>query len=200
MYESVELVRVMSQAQKILDFWFGPPKQASYATRQVWFIKQPEFDLEIRTHFLNDYEQAAAGNLDQWKNSPESCLALILLLDQFPRNMFRNTPQAFATDWQALSTAQYAVAQGYDRSLLPVQRWFIYLPFEHSENLEHQNRAVALFKQLSDDPDSADAIKYAIRHREVILKFGRFPHRNAILGRVSTAQEEEFLQQPGSSF
>lgn len=191
----------MSQPKKILDFWFGQPDGASYGKpRQVWFVKKPEFDLEMRTHFVSDYEQAAAGNLDDWKNSPQSCLALILLLDQFPRNMFRGTPQAFATDWQALSTAQYAIAQGYDRQLLPVQRWFVYLPFEHSENLEHQNQAVALFEQLRDDPDSADTINYAIRHREVILRFGRFPHRNAILGRTSTPDEEAFLQQPGASF
>ncbi len=191
----------MSQARKVLDFWFGQPELASYGKpRQVWFVKKPEFDLEMRTRFISDYEQAAAGNLDDWKNSPQSCLALILLLDQFPRNMFRGTPKAFATDWQALSTAQYAIAQAYDRELLPVQRWFVYLPLEHSENLEHQNQAVALFEQLRDDPDSADTINYAIRHREVILRFGRFPHRNAILGRVSTPEEEAFLQQPGSSF
>lgn len=191
----------MSQAQKVLDFWFGQSKQASYGQpRQIWFIKNLEFDQEVRTRFMPDYTQAQAGNLDSWKNSPQSCLALILLLDQFPRHMFRGTPQAFATDWQALSAAQYAIAQGYDRQLLPVQRWFIYLPFEHSENLDHQNQSVSLFEQLSDDPDSADTIQYAIRHRKVILRFGRFPHRNAILGRVSTAQEEEFLQEPGSSF
>ncbi len=191
----------MSQANKILDFWFGSPEQASYSKpRQAWFVKRPEFDLEVRSRFISDYEQAAAGMLDEWKNSPLSCLALILLLDQFPRNMFRNTAQAFATDWQALSAAEYALAQGYDRHLLPVQRWFIYCPFEHSENLEDQNRSVALFEQLSDDPDSADAIKYAIRHREVILRFGRFPHRNVILARTSTPEEEEFLKQLGSSF
>lgn len=191
----------MSQANKILDFWFGSPEQASYGKpRQAWFIKRPEFDLEVRSRFIADYEQAAAGMLDEWKNSPLTCLALILLLDQFPRNMFRNTVQAFATDWQALSTAEYAIAQGYDRDLLPVQRWFIYCPFEHSENLEDQNRSVALFEQLSDDPDSADAIRYAVRHREAIVRFGRFPHRNAILGRSSTPEEEEFLKQPGSSF
>lgn len=93
----------MSQARKILDFWFGQPEQASYGKpRQAWFIKKPEFDREMRTRFINDYEQAAAGNFDDWKNSPQSCLALILLLDQFPRNMFRGTPQAFASDWQAL--------------------------------------------------------------------------------------------------
>lgn len=191
----------MSQPKRILDFWFGQPEQASYGKpRQAWFIKKPEFDREIRTYFMADYEQAAAGELEEWKNSPLSCLALILLLDQFPRNMFRQSAQAFATDWQALTAAQFAIKQGYDRELLPTQRWFIYCPFEHSENLEHQNQAVALFELLSDDPDSADAIRYAIRHREVILQFGRFPHRNAILERVSTPAEEEFLQQPGSSF
>jgi uncharacterized protein (DUF924 family) len=185
----------------ILDFWFGSPEQDSYGKpRQIWFVKKTEFDREVQARFLSDYEQAAAGELDSWKSHPLSCLALILLLDQFPRNMFRGTAQAFATDWQALSTAQYAIAQGYDRELLPVQRWFIYCPFEHSENLEDQNHSVALFQQLSDDPDSADAINYALRHREVILRFGRFPHRNEILERVSTPEELEFLQQPGSSF
>ena len=189
------------QAEKILNFWFGEPNQPTYGKpRQAWFNKKPKFDSEVRTHFLTDYEQAAAGELDDWKNSAQTCLALTLLLDQFPRNMFRGTPQAFATDWQALSAAQYAISRGYDRELLPVHRWFIYCPFEHSENIEHQNQAVALFQQLSDDPDSADAIKYTILHREVILRFGRFPHRNVILGRVSTPEEEEFLQQPGSSF
>ena len=189
------------QAKRILDFWFGTPEQASYGKpRQIWFIKKPEFDREVEARFLSDYEQAAAGNLDTWKSSPLSCLALILLLDQFPRNMFRGKSQAFATDWQALSTAEYAIAQGYDRELLPVQRWFIYLPFEHSENLEHQRQAVRLFEQLSDDPDSASCIDYAIRHMQVIQRFGRFPHRNEILGRVSTIEEKEFLKQKGSSF
>lgn len=189
------------QAKRILDFWFGSPDRGTYGKpRQIWFIKKTDFDREVQACFLNDYEQAAAGKLDTWKNSPLSCLALILLLDQFPRNMFRGTAQAFATDWQALSAAEHAIAQGYERELLPVQRWFIYCPFEHSENLEHQNRAVALFQQLSDDPDSADAIQYAMRHRKVILRFGRFPHRNEILERVSTPEEQEFLQQPGSTF
>lgn len=190
----------MTQAKKILDFWFGQPEQPIYGKpRKEWFRKNPEFDLEVRDRFLIDYEQAVAGKLEDWKNSAQTCLALILLFDQFPRNMFRSTPQAFATDWRALSAAQYVIAQGYDSELLPVQRWFIYLPFEHSENLEHQNQAVALFEQLSD-PDSVTATKSTIRHREVILRFGRFPHRNVILGRVSTPEEEEFLRQPGAAF
>jgi uncharacterized protein (DUF924 family) len=191
----------MSQAQEILDFWFGSPDDPSYGKpRQIWFSKKPDFDEELQSRFIKDYQKAAAGYLDEWIDLPETCLALILLLDQFPRNMFRGTPQAFATDWEALSAAHHAVAQGYDRKLMAVQRWFIYCPFEHSENLEHQVRSVKLFQQLSDDPESAGAIAYAIRHLEVIERFGRFPHRNEILGRVSTLEEKDFLRKPGSSF
>jgi uncharacterized protein (DUF924 family) len=191
----------MSQAQEILDFWFGSPDDPSYGKpRQIWFSKKPDFDEELQSRFIKDYQKAAAGYLDEWIDLPETCLALILLLDQFPRNMFRGTPQAFATDWEALSAAHHAVAQGYDRELMPVQRWFIYCPFEHSENLDHQLKCVQLFQQLSDSPESAGAIEYAIRHLEVIERFGRFPHRNEILGRASTPEEKDFLQHPGSSF
>lgn len=191
----------MSQAKEILDFWFGNPDQPGFGKpRDFWFKKTPEFDEELRTRFLKDYQKAAGGYLDEWIDLPETCLALILLLDQFPRNMFRGTPEAFATDWEALSAAQQAVAQGFDEKLLPVQRWFIYLPFEHSENLDHQRQAVKLFQQLSDDPDSASCIDYAIRHKTVIERFGRFPHRNEILGRSSTPEEKEYLKQKGSSF
>ena len=115
------------------------------------------------------------------------------MLDQFLRNMFANTPEAFITEWEALSAAQHAVAQGYDRELLPVQSWFMYLPFEHSENLEHQGKCMKLFQQLSHDPESAGAIKYPFQHKEVIARFGCFPHRNQILGRISTLEEVEFL-------
>jgi uncharacterized protein (DUF924 family) len=189
----------MSQAKAILEFWFGQPDEPSYGkSRQFWFSKQPDFDEELRTRFLKDYQQAAAGYLDEWINSPDTCLALILLLDQFPRNMFRGTSEAFATDWEALSAAQHAVAQGWNREFLPVQRWFIYLPFEHSENLVHQRECVKLFQQLSHDPDCASAIEYAIYHLEIIERFGRFPHRNSILGRSSTPEEKEFLRQPNS--
>ncbi|MBW4601721.1 MAG: DUF924 domain-containing protein [Calothrix sp. FI2-JRJ7] len=191
----------MSQANEILNFWFGNSTDADYGKpRKVWFSNEAEFDNEIKTRFLKDYEKAALGYFDGWKEAPKSCLALILLLDQFPRNIFRGTQFAFATDWEALSAAQHAVKLGYDRSLLPVPRWFIYLPFEHSENLEHQRCSVELFKHLSDDPDSKSTVEYAIRHMEVIERFGRFPHRNAILGRASTPEEREFLKKPGSSF
>ncbi|MBD2203295.1 DUF924 domain-containing protein [Calothrix sp. FACHB-1219] len=191
----------MSQVKAILEFWFGHPDEPGYGKlRDFWFKATPDFDWELTSRFLEAYQQAAAGLLDDWVNSPESCLALILLLDQFPRNMFRGTPQAFSTDWEALSVAQQAVAKGYDREFLPVQRWFIYLPFEHSENLEDQRRCIKLFQQISHDRESAIAIKSAFKHLEIIERFGRFPHRNLILGRPSTPEEIEFLQQPDSSF
>ncbi|HBL57831.1 MAG TPA: DUF924 domain-containing protein [Cyanobacteria bacterium UBA8803] len=188
-------------ADEILDFWFGKPDEADYGRpRLIWFTKDPAFDADVRSRFMQGYQQAAAGQLDSWQNSPKSCLALIILLDQFPRNMFRGTPQAFATDPKALDVAHYALEQGFDKELLPVQRWFIYLPFEHSEDLEHQHQCVQLFSTLKDDPDSASTIDYAYRHLRTIESFGRFPHRNPILGRESTPAEAEFLQQPGSSF
>jgi uncharacterized protein (DUF924 family) len=191
----------MSQAKEILEFWFGTPNDADYGQqRKIWFTKNPEFDEEVRSLFTLQYQQAAAGQLDNWKTTPQSCLALIILLDQFPRHMFRGKPQAFATDTQALAYAQYAVAQGFDQELLPLQRWFIYLPFEHSENLEHQNHCVQLYQQWSDDQNMSEGLTYAIRHLKVIERFGRFPHRNQILGRENTPEEAEFLKQPGSSF
>jgi uncharacterized protein (DUF924 family) len=191
----------MSRVTEILNFWFGSPESEEYGKRlQFWFTKSAEFDEEVRSRFLSNYEQAASGQLDDWKDSPLSCLALIILLDQFPRNIFRGTAKAFATDPQALAAAQHAVAQGFDKELLPVQCWFIYLPFEHSENLEHQHQAVELFSQLPDNPDNAETLDYSKRHRAVIERFGRFPHRNKILGRESTPEEVEFLKQPGSSF
>jgi len=191
----------MSRVSEILNFWFGSPDAADHGKqRAFWFTKKQQFDQEVRTLFLADYQQAVAGELDSWQETANSCLALILLLDQFPRNMFRGTAQAFAADAQALSAAQYAVANKFDQELLVVQRQFVYLPFEHSENLEHQHQAVKLFSALKNDPDTAISLDYAIRHCLVIERFGRFPHRNAILGRVTTPEEAEFLQQQGSAF
>lgn len=188
-------------AIEILEFWFGHPQAADYGRfRSVWFQKDAGFDQLLRDRFFSLYEQAASGLLEPWREDAQSCLALIILLDQLPRNLFRNTPRAFATDSQALATAKYAIAQGYDQLLLPVQRWFIYLPFEHSESKEEQARSLQLWEQLRGDPESVSAIDFARRHAEVIQRFGRFPHRNQILGRSSTAKELEFLKQPGSSF
>lgn len=190
-----------NEVKKILAFWFGKPEDKDYGKpRKFWFNKDDLVDQQIRSQFLPIYEQAAKGDLDEWENTPFSCLALILVLDQFPRNMFRNSPQSFATDNYALELAKYAVSQQFDRQLLPVQRWFIYLPFEHSENLIDQQQAVNLFSTLQNDPDSQSTIEFATRHYQVIERFGRFPHRNKILGRTSTPEEIEFLEKPGSSF
>ncbi|HEY9736541.1 MAG TPA: DUF924 family protein [Trichocoleus sp.] len=192
------------RARAVLNFWFGDPAEpgSEYGQqRQVWFKKDPAFDETIRRHFLDDYEQAAADQLTHWQEQPRSCLALIVLLDQVPRNLFRGNPRSFATDAQALAAARHALAQGFDQALAPVERIFIYLPFEHSENLADQQESVRRVQALvAQHPELENILDYAIRHREVIEQFGRFPHRNEILGRETTAEEAEFLKQPGSRF
>lgn len=174
----------------ILAFWFAPD------ARERWFAPDPAFDAEIGERFADLIEPAAAGRLDDWRSRSEGALALCLLLDQFPRNIWRGTPRAFAYDPAARRVAADAVAAGLDRGLRPEERHFIYLPFEHSEDLADQERAVALIAALGD-PGWYD---YAVRHREIIARFGRFPHRNAILGRASTPEELAFLNEPNSSF
>ncbi|MBW4443682.1 MAG: DUF924 domain-containing protein [Plectolyngbya sp. WJT66-NPBG17] len=183
-------------ANEVLSFWFGETLEM----RKAWFVKNPEFDAEIRSRFLNTYEQAASDQLDAWIDSPESCLALVIVLDQFSRNMFRGTPRSFATDPKALKIAKRAIAAQFDQQVPPIQRFFFYLPLEHSENLDDQNESVRLYEQLRDNPELKDTYDYALRHRVVIERFGRFPHRNQILDRPSTPEEVEFLKQPGSSF
>lgn len=192
----------MATADDILTFWFGPPPDPGYTVSQArWFEKNPAFDAECTQRFLATHEKAAAGELQAWRDEPRSCVALLLLLDQLPRNMFRGSARAFATDAQALEVARHALARGLDTSLPPMWRWFVYLPFEHSEDLQDQRLAVSLFETLAlQSPSSAGALDYARRHLQVIERFGRFPHRNAVLGRPSTPEEEAFLQQPGSSF
>jgi len=186
----------------VLDFWFLPPDHPGHGVyRPEWFRKDGAFDAAIREHFGTDVE--AALNRPVGKGSDEELLARILLLDQFTRNIFRNTPRAFAGDAHAKALAETLVTAGRDKNLSPWQRWFAYLPFEHGESLLDQERSVALFSGLRREMrheafDSAH--DYALRHREVIERFGRFPHRNVILGRASTAEEMEFLKQPGSSF
>ncbi|MEL6139500.1 MAG: DUF924 family protein [Cyanobacteria bacterium J06628_6] len=192
----------MNRSQPILEFWFGDPAGLDYGEfRKIWFKKDETFDQQIRHRFLTDYERAVAGDYADWLNMPRTCLALIIVLDQFARNLFRGSPQSFAADPQALATAKVAIASGYEAELLPVERFFLYLPFEHSENLADQNRCVQLFEALVEAaPFLQHGLDYAYRHREVIEKFGRFPHRNDVLGRPSTPAEAVFLQQPGSRF
>jgi uncharacterized protein (DUF924 family) len=186
---------------EVIEFWFGPRSAPDYGRpRDVWFEKSADFDAEVRDRFVGTWVAAAQHQLDHWMDEPESALALIIVLDQFPRNMFRASAKAFVADRQAQAVAEKFVARGWDRDLAPAQRWFAYLPFEHAESLPLQERSVALFETLQHDPESASAIDYARRHHDIIRRFGRFPHRNAILGRDSTPEEIEFLKQPGSSF
>lgn len=188
--------------QPILDFWFLPATAPGHGqARAEWFRKDPTFDAQIRHHFGALLEQALAGGLTHWDVSPPGALARILLLDQFTRNAFRDSARAFAGDALALAGAQAVVASGADIQLAPLQRWFVYLPFEHAENLALQERSVMLFSQLQQDSgDFAAALDYALRHRAVIARYGRFPHRNSILDRASSADELEYLRQPGAGF
>lgn len=192
----------MADIEEILTFWFGevrdePSYFEEYAPR--WFVQNADFDRQIVQRFQADYELAAQGQLTHWTETARGGVALILVLDQFPRNMFRNDPRAFATDPLARQIAEQMIAAGLDRQLRLVERYFVYVPFMHSENRAHQQRSVMLFQQLAEERAYFDT-SYAVRHQEVIDRFGRFPHRNTVLGRTSTSEELEFLKQFGSSF
>lgn len=190
------------RAQAVLDFWFGAPGSPEHGRdRPEWFRKDPAFDALIRERFGATIDAALAGSLDGWASGPAGTLALIVVLDQFTRNSFRDTPRAFAGDAAARALAQRLVAAGDDLRLPPWQRGFACLPFEHAEDLALQHESVRLFEALAAaDPGQAESLDYARRHRDVIARFGRFPHRNAILGRADTAEEAAFLRQPGSRF
>jgi len=189
------------EATALIDFWFGPPGSPTrFGQREVWFKADPAFDVQCRAQFGTLRERAAAGACADWALEAEPCLALVLLLDQFPRNLFRGTAQAFATDAKAREAARTALGGGFDRSLPASWRQFIYLPFEHSEDLADQALSVELAAALARDPAFARALDFAQRHHAIIVRFGRFPHRNAALGRKSTPEEEAFLKEPGSSF
>jgi uncharacterized protein (DUF924 family) len=187
----------MSKVQQILQFWFGLPDSPDYGNFQGWWFKaSAEDDRKIAELFTADYEFAAAGYLEGWQGWPESCLALVLLLDQMPRNLFRGQVKAFATDEMVLSIAQQAIKSKVDRELLTVQRWFLYLPFQHSESLTNQEISLELFSSSPDHPAKARAVAAAEEHLWLIQEFGRFPHRNKVLGRVSTPAELAYLEQP----
>jgi uncharacterized protein (DUF924 family) len=187
------------RAGQVLSFWFGDEREYGKRRKQ-WFRKDAAFDAEIEARFRALHEEAARGELERWRNSVGDCLALIVLLDQFPRNMFRGSARAFASDGLARDVARHALQEGYDRGLLPVERMFVYLPFEHSEDLQDQQRSCRLARALEAFVETDDAYDYAERHRAIIARFGRFPHRNEALGRASTPEELEFLKQPGSGF
>jgi uncharacterized protein (DUF924 family) len=185
-----------SGAEKILRFWFADePGSKESILQSRWFFPTPEFDRLCTTRFLASYEDAAHGRLEDWKNEPRSCLALVLLLDQFPRNMFRGTARAFATDAKARELTRHAKASGFDRELSPIMRMFLYLPLEHSENPDDQLESVRLTSALfAENPDYTEFLEHAVQHMEVIRRFGRFPGRNNALGRQSTPEEINFLK------
>jgi uncharacterized protein (DUF924 family) len=186
--------------RSILDFWFGQPGSAEYGrSRSEWFRKNAAFDAEIRSRFGAAVETALAVGFADW-TAPRALLARVLLLDQFTRNSFRDSPRAFAGDALALAIVTDAIARGDDLPLIPVERSFLYLPYAHAEELTAQERSLALCTQLRDETGLADPLLWAERHAAVIRLFGRFPHRNAILGRESTPEEIAFLAAPGSRF
>jgi uncharacterized protein (DUF924 family) len=189
-----------STQQAILDFWFGTQQTATYGTtRDSWFRKDAAFDAEIRQRFGAVLETALGGGLGDW-TEPWAALARVIVLDQFTRNCYRGSARAFAGDPQALAAATAVVDQGRDLELIPVERWFLYMPFEHSESAQGQDRSLALFTRLRDETGLADPLAWAEKHAAVIRRFGRYPHRNAMLGRESTTEEVAFLATPGSNF
>ncbi|MGR6430455.1 DUF924 family protein [Rhizobium sp. PAMB 3182] len=184
-----DYVAIASPAE-ILHFWFEE------LTREDWFKSSPELDISIRKRFAETHLSLANHIGDEWHETPEAFLAAIIVLDQLPRNMYRATPLAFATDGLALRQAKLAVQTGVDRKIDLERRVFVYMPYEHSENIEDQTRCVELMETLGNE----EFLDYARRHHEVIAKYGRFPHRNAILGRESTDAEKSYLAQPGAGF
>ncbi len=184
-------------AATILDFWFGPEARQP---RDAWFTRSDAFDQDIRERFGDALAAGIAGAFGEWCTTPQGSLARVVLLDQLTRNAFRGTPRAFAGDAGALATAELAIERAFDRTLDPHERWFLYMPFEHSESLAMQDRSVALFAALASETGVDAPLPWAERHRDVIRRFGRFPHRNDILGRASTPEELAFLEQPGSRF
>ena len=190
------------RARAVLDFWFGPPGDPERERhRDIWFRSTPKFDDELRLRFLADYQSAAAGELATWEAMPRPALALLLLLDQIPRNIFRDTPDAYATDPLARQVADRTLACGFDQAVPIAWRKFFYMPFHHSEELADQRRSVILWDSLREernelrarDRDSGANRRYGMPYLDVIERFGRFPHRNAILGRISTSEETAFL-------
>jgi uncharacterized protein (DUF924 family) len=184
------------RARALFDFWFGPPGHPErHHHKQIWFRSTPEFDAAIRSGFVDDHERAVAGALAHWEAAPESALALVMLFDQVPRNIFRSTPRAFATDPLARAVTNRALARGFDMEVPPAWRLFFYLPFEHSEALADQRRGLELMLAIPPVPGRPPEGRMTRLHVEIIERFGRFPHRNVILGRASTPEELTFLDE-----
>ncbi len=182
---------------EIIEFWFGANDDPAFAQpRDIWFEKDAVFDAAIRRRFGVHVAQAQGGAFDDAAESARDYLALVVMLDQFPRNLYRGSAQAFAADGRARKIARAAIAKGFDTAFSTHLRFFFYLPFEHSEALADQDECVSLVQQMDDD----SYLSYALAHRDVIKRFGRFPHRNAALGRANTPEEESYLAEPGAGF
>jgi len=199
----------IGRGQDVLNYWFGPLENNDSFPKDrasLWFVKSDQTDREIEQRFSNDLDRAAAGDYDSWKKSPRGRLALVILMDQMSRNIHRGTPRAFATDKDALKLALEAVETGEDKKLFLIERAFLYMPLEHSEDSEIQELSIQKFSELVQEaPEHCKSayetfLSYAEAHKRVIDRFGRYPHRNEILGRQSTSEEIEFLKQPGSGF
>lgn len=199
----------METHDTILQFWFGsnPDDKAVVEEKsKLWWSKNPQVDQEIRERFEPTVTKAANRELADWAETPAGCLALIILTDQFPRNIYRDTPKAFSLDPLARSWCKEGMRRHFHEGLRPIQRVFFYLPLEHSESMEDQDQSVALYRELMDAaaPELRPAfdgfLDFAVRHRDVVKRFGRYPHRNRILGRESTPEEAAFLKEKGSSF
>jgi uncharacterized protein (DUF924 family) len=195
---------------EILDFWFGPVERWNLpgvtSAQQLWFMGTPEIDTLINQKFRTTLEQATVGRLDHWMQSPEGALALLLLLDQFAMNVFRDQPRSFTVSHLALPYALEAIGKGFDQKVPPVQRIFFYLPLEHAEDIHLQNRSLELFKALIDAGEESEremfemTYDYAVRHHRVIERFGRYPDRNPILGRDPTPEEQKYMDDGGPDF
>ncbi|MDP2266210.1 MAG: DUF924 family protein [Thiobacillus sp.] len=198
-----------TQPENVLDFWFGPSGTATEIVgrqRKLWFAKSTANDQAVVDQFADALVAATAGRLDHWADTPHGRLALLIVFDQFPHHIHRNQPQAFVTDPQALALSLAAIKAGDEQHLTPIERVFLYLPLEHAESNDMQDLSVLLYEKLAREAAIEeraifdDFLKYARQHRDVVTRFGRFPHRNAILGRASTSDELVFLEQPGSRF
>jgi uncharacterized protein (DUF924 family) len=198
----------MADPETVLSFWFGddPSEAGLFAGEARWWRKDPAFDAEIRQRFEPAVHAAATGALDAWRQAPRSCVAFVILLDQFPRNLYRGTPRSFGFDTLALAASLHAQAAGLDRALPCALRQFLYMPMMHAEDVHVQRRSVQAFTDLAEHAPAEvaatcrNSAAFASRHAAIVERFGRFPHRNALLGRASTLEEAAFLEQPGSSF
>lgn len=193
----------------ILEFWFGTSRgdpEALAERNAIWFTADEAFDQKVRGRFSAHLEQAARGEYKLWKLTPRGTLALIIIFDQFPRNIYRSTPQAFTYDERALALCRDGVAMGIDRELDVIERTFFYLPLEHAEDLDAQDKSLVCFEKLDADAPAplkaitADYLQYAVSHREIVRRFGRFPHRNLVLGRTSTPAEIEWIAFDSKTF